>query len=47
MSTFIARFVILLFITSFLAIVGVGCNTAHGFGKDMENAGDSIQNGTK
>ena len=47
MSTFIKRFVILLFITSFLAVVGVGCNTAHGFGKDLEKAGDSIQNGTK
>jgi predicted small secreted protein len=47
MSTFIKRIVVLLFVTSLLAIVGVGCNTAHGFGKDMENAGDSIQNGTK
>ncbi len=24
-----------------------GCRTAHGFGEDMENAGDSIQNKTK
>jgi predicted small secreted protein len=47
MSAFIKRILVLLFVTSFLAIVGVGCNTAHGFGKDMENAGDSIQNGTK
>lgn len=47
MSTFIKRIVVLLFVTILLAIVGVGCNTAHGFGKDMENAGDSIQNGTK
>jgi predicted small secreted protein len=47
MSTLLKRILVLLFVTSFLAIVGVGCNTAHGFGKDMENAGDSIQNGTK
>ena len=47
MSTFIKRIVILLFVTTLLAIVGVGCNTAHGFGKDMENAGEGIQNGTK
>jgi predicted small secreted protein len=47
MSTFIKRIVVLLFVTTLLAITGVGCNTAHGFGKDMENAGDSIQNGTK
>lgn len=47
MITFIKRIAVLLFVTTFLAIVGVGCNTAHGFGKDVENAGDSIQNGTK
>ena len=47
MSTFIKRILVLLFVTSFLAVVGVGCNTAHGFGKDMENAGESIQDGTK
>ena len=47
MSTYIKRIVILLFVTTLLAIVGFGCNTAHGFGKDMENAGEGIQNGTK
>ena len=47
MSIFIKRIVVLLFVTAFLTIVGVGCNTAHGFGKDMENAGESIQDGTK
>ena len=39
--------VVLLVVTAFLAIVGVGCNTAHGFGKDMEKAGDKIQDGTR
>ena len=47
MSTFIKRILVLLVVTAFLAIVGVGCNTAHGFGKDMEKAGESIQDGTK
>jgi len=47
MNTLIERVVVLLLLTSFLAIVGVGCNTAHGFGKDMEKAGEGIQNGTK
>ena len=47
MITYIKRIVVLLFVTSLLAIVGVGCNTAHGFGKDIESAGDSIQDGTK
>jgi predicted small secreted protein len=30
-----------------LFIFSVGCNTAHGLGKDIENAGESIQEGTK
>jgi len=33
-----------------LALIGqmvfTGCRTAHGFGEDMENAGQSIQNKT-
>jgi predicted small secreted protein len=41
------RIFVLLFATALLAIVGVGCNTAHGFGKDMSAAGQGIQNGTK
>ena len=47
MITLIKRGVVLLFVTAFLAIVGVGCNTAYGFGKDLQNAGEGIQNGTK
>jgi predicted small secreted protein len=46
MITLTKRIVVLLFVTALLAIVGMGCNTAHGFGKDMENAGESIQDGT-
>lgn len=41
------RIIILPFVTALLAIVGIGCNTAHGFGKDMEKAGEGIQNGTE
>jgi predicted small secreted protein len=37
----------LLLVTTLLAIGCLGCNTAHGFGKDIENAGEGIQNGTK
>ena len=47
MTTPTTRIVVLLFVTALLAIVGMGCNTAHGFGKDMEKAGDKIQEGTK
>ncbi len=39
--------VVLLFVATLLAIVSLGCNTAHGFGKDMEKAGEKIQDGTK
>ena len=47
MITSFKRIVALLCITAFLAIVGMGCNTAHGFGKDMQSAGEGIQKGTK
>ena len=47
MITFITRIVILLIVTASLAIVGVGCNTAHGFGQDIQKAGEGIQDGTK
>ena len=47
MTTLTKRIVVLLFVTALLAIVGIGCNTAHGFGKDMEKAGDKIQEGTQ
>jgi predicted small secreted protein len=47
MITLTKRIVLLLFVTAFLVIAGVGCNTAHGFGKDVEKAGEGIQNGTK
>jgi len=43
----VRRLVLLFLATTLLAIVGVGCNTAHGFGKDVEKAGDKIQDGTR
>ncbi len=46
MNTLIKRIMLLLFVTALLAVAGIGCNTAHGFGKDMEKAGDKIQEGT-
>ena len=45
--TLAQRLVLFLFFTAFLSLVGVGCNTAHGFGKDVEKAGEEIQKGTK
>ena len=47
MTALTRRIGVLLLVTAFLAVVGMGCNTAHGFGKDMQSAGESIQNGTK
>jgi predicted small secreted protein len=47
MITFLKRTAALLFVTILLAVVGVGCNTAHGFGKDVQNAGQGIQNSTQ
>ena len=46
MMTLFKRIVLLLFVTALATIAGTGCNTAHGFGKDMEKAGDKIQEGT-
>jgi len=47
MMTLIIRIVVLPFITALVAIVGIGCNAAEGFGKDLEKAGEGIQKGTK
>lgn len=44
MSRLTERALVLLSVTALLAI---GCNMAHGFGKDMEKAGDKIQEGTR
>ena len=47
MITIIKRIVVLLFVTASLALIGIGCRTAHGFGEDVQHAGEGIQNGTK
>jgi predicted small secreted protein len=41
------RIIALLLTSALLALAGTGCNTAHGFGKDVEKAGEKIQDGTK
>lgn len=43
MNSLIKRIVVLLFVTAILSLAGLGCNTAHGFGKDMERTGEKIQ----
>ncbi len=46
-GTLVKRLVLLGFAALCLVIAGSGCNTAHGFGKDMEKAGESIQDKTE
>lgn len=43
----IKRVIIAWFVMSLLVVVGTGCNTAHGFGKDVEKAGEKIQKETR
>ena len=47
MITSLKSIVILLFAAALLAISSIGCHTAHGFGQDMEKAGEKIQDGTR
>ena len=47
MNIQLKRAILLLFTTAFVAFVGSGCNTANGFGKDVEKTGEKIQDGTK
>jgi predicted small secreted protein len=45
MITHIKRIAVLLTVTAVLTFAGLGRNTAHGFGKDVEKVGDKIQSG--
>jgi len=45
--TLAQRLALLLLTAAILALGSLGCNTANGFGKDMEQAGEKIQDGTK
>lgn len=47
MNLLFKRIAMLLILAALVAVAGLGCNTANGFGKDMSNAGQGIQNGTK
>ena len=47
MTPLFKRIAVLLLIFSLVVVAGMGCHTANGFGKDMQDAGEGIQNGTK
>jgi predicted small secreted protein len=35
------------FLRALVAVAGLGCHTANGFGQDMKDAGQGIKNGTQ
>jgi predicted small secreted protein len=43
----LTRTVVCFFMLALSVAAFTGCRTAHGFGEDMEDAGESIQDGTK
>lgn len=46
MKTLSVRIAAVLFVTGMLAFAGLGCHTAHGFGHDVKDAGQGIENHT-
>ena len=42
----IKRLILVLCAATVIIAAGTGCRTAHGFGEDMEKAGDKIQDKT-
>ena len=47
MNQLLKRIVVLVFLAALVSVVGTGCHTANGFGQDIKDAGQGIQNGTK
>ena len=47
MIQFFKSLAFLAILAGLVAIAGLGCHTANGFGQDMSDAGKGIQNGTK
>ena len=41
------RFLLSFVLMALFLAAAAGCNTAHGFGKDVEKTGEKIQDGTK
>jgi predicted small secreted protein len=41
------RICLVLLLITLVALAGVGCHTANGFGQDMKDAGQGIKNGTQ
>ena len=43
MKTSLKRLLLLFLAVGFMALVGTGCQTTKGFGRDVEHVGDKIQ----
>ena len=43
MNSSLRRLAVLLLTAAFLALVATGCQTTKGFGKDVKNLGDKIE----
>ena len=41
------RIFIILYLATLLVLSATGCHTAHGFGEDMQKAGEKIQDKTQ
>jgi predicted small secreted protein len=47
MRQLVKRVFVVLFLLALVAVAGLGCHTANGFGQDMKDAGQGIKNGTQ
>jgi predicted small secreted protein len=47
MITLFKQIFVLLFICALTVVAGLGCQTAHGLGKDVQSVGEGIQRGTQ
>jgi len=47
MRQLLKRIFVLLILIALVAVAGLGCHTANGFGQDMKDAGQGIKNGTQ
>lgn len=47
MTPLCLQWIRLALIAALLPVLGIGCNTARGFGKDVEKTGQGIQNTLK
>jgi predicted small secreted protein len=47
MRQLLKRIFVVLMLIALVAVAGLGCHTANGFGQDMKDAGQGIKNGTQ